>query len=167
MNKITIPVILLGVIMIAGAIAFMPVEQATLTHLEIQERGTQFITVTATATTNNDDFIITCPATSDGCQIVEVYLDDDAINITIDPGDVRLDLDGTGAEAAFITAADSGVATVGEAPTRLANLAGTTLIAGSTLRIEMTPSAATSAYTLTVIAESEALNDVTVARIAN
>ena len=171
MNKLTIPALLLGIVMTAGAFAVMPVEEASTVHANLQETSTNYVTETATAAANNDDFTITCPANNDGCRIVEIYLDDDDVATTIDPGVVTVTLGATfgAGEAAFQTAADSGGATGGGTTEIIAltNVSNTALPATGSLRIEITPSAPTNDYQLTVIAETQANTTVTVARIAD
>jgi len=74
MNKLTIPTILVATVMVAGAFAFMPVEQATTVHTTIQ--GTQLIdrTDSASATVAATDFTFTCDR---GCVIQGIHIDDD------------------------------------------------------------------------------------------
>ena len=47
MNKITIPALLLGVVMIAGAFAFMPVQEASTVHTTASGAATQIKTITS------------------------------------------------------------------------------------------------------------------------
>jgi len=62
MNKITIPAILVATVMVAGAFAFMPVEQASTVHTTIQ--GTQqnlvALELTDTAFAVGDTYTIDC-----------------------------------------------------------------------------------------------------------
>lgn len=164
MNKLTIPALLLGVVMIAGIFAFMPVQEASTVHTTLQETSTNIVSISATSTTDSDDFTVTCPATADACRILEIYIDDDSTG-NVDPGAATIDIDGAGAEAAFQIAADTGAAVAEiEALTNVANL---TIPPTGVLRIEVADSDATHGYTLTVIAETEANETITVARIAD
>lgn len=168
MIKFYIPILLSVTIVIAGVFAFVPVEQASTVHTTILEGSMNLVQVSATATNDDDDFLITCPATSDACLIKEIYLDDDTGGQTIDPGAATVDIDGTaGAEAAFTIAADTGVATTGDLVVVLSGVANLALGPGAELRIEMTSSGGGSDYTLTVIAEVEGNEVITVARIGN
>ena len=81
MNKLTIPALLLGVVMIAGAFAFMPVQEASTVH-------TTGITVGATTTTTTvafataGDLVFNCGADS-GCVIQEIYLTGDGTTTSV------------------------------------------------------------------------------------
>ena len=163
MNNKTIPALLAVTVMIAGIFAFMPVEQASTVHTTIQETGTNYVEVTATGTVNDDDFLITCPTTSDACRIQEIFLDDDTTNDTIDPGNAVLAIDG---EAAFVSAADTGAAAQQNTVVALTGVSGTTLGPGDTMRIEVTSSGTEFDYTLRVLAEVESNETITVARVA-
>ncbi|MCH7647030.1 MAG: hypothetical protein IIA83_00265 [Thaumarchaeota archaeon] len=74
MNKLTIPALLLGVVMIAGAFAFMPVQEASTVHTTGITQGTTSTTTTFTPTgTTTGDLVFTCGADS-GCVIQEIYV---------------------------------------------------------------------------------------------
>jgi len=47
MNKLAIPALLLGVVMIAGAFAFMPVQEASTVHTSVGGAANQFKVITA------------------------------------------------------------------------------------------------------------------------
>ena len=167
MIKFYIPILLSVTIVIAGVFALMPVYEASTVHTTLQETSTNFVTVTATATTEDDDFIITCGAGIDACRILEVYLNENSAG-TLDPGAATVDLDGrnTGV-AAFQTAADTGVAGQNGVTVALTGVANTALPPLGVLRIEMEDSDGTSSYILTVIAETEANTTITVDRIGD
>ena len=100
MMKYTIPTFLALTIIVAGIFAFMPIDEARTVHTTIQASTVQ-ISVTDSTTTNgvDEDILITCPTTSDGCQILEVYVEEtasqnvifDAIDATIN-GDAIADM---------------------------------------------------------------------------
>ena len=161
MNILTIPALLLGVVMIAGAFAFMPVQEASTVHTQLQETSTNYVTVSATSTTDSDDFLITCPAANDACRILEIYLDDDSTG-TLNPGLANIDFDGAGAEVAFEVASNTGIAT--NEIQLLTGLSNLVLPPSATLFIEIADSDNTHGYTLTVIAETEANQTITVVR---
>jgi len=164
MNKITIPALLLGVVMIAGAFAFMPVQEASTVHATLQETSTNYVTVDSTGTPvgNDDAFLITCPAASDACRILEVYLDNDTGN-NLDPGLAEVNIGG--AEAAFTIAADTGANMVTDVVIALTGVSNITLPPGGTLKIAMNGDGADNAYELKVIAETEANTTITVVRV--
>jgi len=151
MNKLTIPAILAATVLVAGMFAFMPVEQASTVHTIIQASTTQISVQTSQKTAGTgEDFTITCPTTSAGCRILEVYLDDDdadaddadadVINVVRDGENVQL-------------AADVDNAAVDNITVLLNGLSGVAMAAGDTITIPITGDS--SDYTLTVIAETE------------
>ena len=170
MIKFYVPIILALTIVIAGVFAFMPVQEASTVHTTILEGSMNLVQVSAASTIINDDFLITCPATSDGCLIKEIYLDDDDLADVggVNPGIAIYDIDGTaGAEAAFTIAADTGVATGDGLVVALTGVANIAMGPSAELRIEMAAGGAGFPYTLTVIAEVEGNEVITVARILN
>ena len=81
MNKLTIPALLLGVVMIAGAFAFMPVQEASTVHTTGITQGTTSTTTTvAFATAGN--LVFNCGADS-GCVIQEIYLTSDGTAVSV------------------------------------------------------------------------------------
>ena len=74
MNKITIPALLLGVVMIAGAFAFMPVQEASTVHTTSGNSAIQELVSEITGAVADEDILLTCPATSSGCHILEVFV---------------------------------------------------------------------------------------------
>src|SRR3989338_4282102 len=161
MNNKTIPALLAVTVMIAVIFAFMPVEQASTVHTTILENTSTLVTVSEQNLLASGDFTITCPAAADACIVKEIFLDDDVADQTVNPVAATYDIDGAGAEAAFDIAADTGAATVGDAVIALTNVANFAMGPSGVLRIEMTPSGGTD-YTLTVIAEIEGDNTITV-----
>ena len=73
MSKFVIPIILVSTILFAGIFAFIPINDATTVHTLVMA-NTQRIDeiILATTTDANDDLVITCPAASDGCRILEI-----------------------------------------------------------------------------------------------
>ena len=169
MIKFYIPILLSVTIVIAGVFAFVPVEQASTVHTTILEGSMNLVTVTATSTANDDDFIITCPSTSDACLIKEIYVDDDLSGSGgIDPGPATIDIDGLGTgEAAFTIASDTGAESADLVVIALSGVANLALGPDAVLRIEMTMAGNGFPYTITVIAEVEGNEVITVARIGN
>jgi len=167
MNKLTIPALLLGIVMIAGIFAFMPVEQASTTHTVMQETSTNYVTVDSTgaAVGSDDAFLITCAATSDACIILEVYLDNDTGN-DLNPGAALFDIDGATGEAAFEIVADTGGNMTTDVVIPLSGLSNITLPPSGTIKIAMNGDGTDSAYSLKVLVEAEANTTVTVARVA-
>jgi len=75
MNKLTIPALLLGVVMIAGAFAFMPVQEASTVHTTGAASGATSTTTTgAFATAGN--LVFNCSAAS-ACVVQEIYINSD------------------------------------------------------------------------------------------
>ena len=167
--KFYIPIILALTIVIAGVFAFMPVQEASTVHTTILEGSMNLVQVQATSTADDDDFLITCPATSDGCLIKEIYVDDDlAGSAGIDPGDATVDIDGAaGGEAPFIISADTGAISGDGLVIVLSGVANLALGPSAELRIEMTMGGVGFPYTLTVIAEVEGNETIEVARIGD
>lgn len=76
MTKLMIPIILVFTIMIAGVFAFVPIENASTVHETIMANSIRIDEITAATTTADEDLVITCPAASDSCRIIEIYLED-------------------------------------------------------------------------------------------
>jgi len=77
MNKLTIPVILVATVMVAGAFAFMPVEQASTVHTTIIDSVANVVAVSPTdctmiaapdggTSTDCDELKVTIPVGTDG-----------------------------------------------------------------------------------------------------
>ena len=143
MNKIAIPALLLGVVMIAGAFAILPVQEASTVHTTIQANTMKFSAIVLTSTDiDTNDVIITCPATSEGCTIGDVIVHDQdaAQDVTINSIDYT---------ASDITG-DPVIITVGiqeidaNGAELLQNIGGITMAAGDIVRIDFDdPAAAT------------------------
>ena len=92
MNKLMIPAILAATVMVAGIFAFMPVEQASTVHTT---SGLSAIveSVTTATTAADQDILITCPTTSTGCHILEVYINESTgtgVGVRIDTIDATI-----------------------------------------------------------------------------
>jgi hypothetical protein len=122
--------------MIAGIFAFVPVEQASTVHTSSGNSAIQEHVTTVT-TANGDDVIITCPALSSGCHILEVYVTESAgtaaVITTIDAA-----IDGV-VIAGIINNADTAI---NAATALLPELGGFALGPGDTFTLQMTDSAA-------------------------
>ena len=95
MMRYTIPMILTSIVLVAGIFAFVPIQQATTVHTTIQASTVQLVdSELTTVNTTDQDIVITCPATSDGCQILEVFIEETSGNLaTFDEIDATIDGD--------------------------------------------------------------------------
>ena len=164
MKNTTIPIILTSIVLVAGIFALMPIDQASTVHTTILEGSTNFVEVTLTATGNDGDFVVTCPTTADSCKFLEVFLENDIADQTVDPGDILATISD---EAAFTIVADAGAAAGNDLSIALNGVSNFAMGPGDSIRLEMTSSGGGSAYTLRVIAEVEGGETITVARIGN
>ena len=130
MNKLTIPAILAATVMVAGIFAFMPVEQASTVH---STSGLSAIieSVTTLTTATDQDILITCPATSTGCHILEVYIVE-----TVGGGAATFaTIDGTIGGAAIVALIDNADLAVNGATALLPELGGLSLGPGDTIEL--------------------------------
>ena len=94
--KYTIPMLLASTIIVGGIFALMPVQEATTTHNQIFANTVKLVdTEFLAVNTLDQDIRITCPATSDGCRILEVYLTETANVGNAEFDDIDLVIDGT------------------------------------------------------------------------
>ena len=94
MIKYAIPLLLLSVVLVTGIFAFMPIQQATTVHTTIFSNTAKLVdSELTTANTTDQNVTITCPTTSDGCQILELYLRETANvgNVQINVIDLVID----------------------------------------------------------------------------
>ena len=89
MKNTAIPIILTSIVLVAGIFALVPIDQASTVHTTILEGSTNLVEVALTSTGDDGDFVVTCPTTSDACKILEVFLENDIADQTVDPGDVK------------------------------------------------------------------------------
>ena len=166
MNEFTIPAILVTTVIIAGMFAFMPVQEASTVHPIIQESSINLVTVTSTSATvgADDAFLISCPSGSDGCRILEIYLDNDTGN-DLDPGAATVDLDGTGSESAFPISEDTHANITDDIPVALNGVSNVVLPADASLKLAMDADGTDTDYSITVIAETEANTSITVVKV--
>lgn len=81
MIKYTIPSVLAGIVVIAAIFALMPIDQASTVHTTIQANTIRLSSDIDTFTTVDRDIIITCPTASNGCHILEIYIDEGSNNV--------------------------------------------------------------------------------------
>jgi len=68
-----IPIILVFIAVVAGVFAFVPIENASTVHTTIMENTQRIDEIVVSTVTVDEDLTITCPPTSDGCRILEIY----------------------------------------------------------------------------------------------
>jgi len=89
-NRLIIPSTLAATILIAGIFSFIPVEKATAVHGIVLANTLRQSEATFTATSADNDIVITCPSTSNGCHILDLYVEENdltaGVNNDIDLG---------------------------------------------------------------------------------
>ena len=86
----------MSVVLVTGIFAFMPIQQASTVHTQIFGNTIQLVdSELLTANTLDQGIRITCPTTSDGCQILEVYVTETANAGNAQFNDIDLVIDGT------------------------------------------------------------------------
>lgn len=173
MIKYTIPSVLIAITLVAGIFAFMPIEQATTVHTTIQQSTTHLVDTAVEATVTNDNFLITCPATSDGCIINEIYAYDDTAGGTAEVDEIFLAInDATivgGDNFRLALAGDNVGPAAADAIIALTGVSGLALGANDTVCVNMTGvfASATVSYGLLILATVEGdLTDITAVRQA-
>ena len=68
-----IPIILVFTVVVAGFFAFVPIDNASSVHTTIMANTVRIDEIIVAATAADQDLTITCPTTSDGCRILEIY----------------------------------------------------------------------------------------------
>ena len=68
-----IPIILVITVVTAGFFAFIPIENASSVHTTIMANTQRIDEIAVPNAGANLDLVITCPATSDGCRILEIF----------------------------------------------------------------------------------------------
>jgi hypothetical protein len=135
--------------MIAGAFAFVPVEQASTVHTSSGNSAIQEAVTTLTTATDQD-ILVTCPATSSGCHILEVYVNSTVATVVFATIDAVIN------GVAITTLIDNADLTVGAAATALLpEVGGLSIGPGDTLEFITTDGGTgdTARYTLRIIAE--------------
>jgi len=148
MNKLTIPAILVATVMVAGIFAFMPIEQASTVHTTIS----RIATLTEDKTVDGADFTITCPAASNGCRILDVYLvEREAGANDADINTITLTVDGADD---IVLAVDGDNTVVNDGAAEVNNISGVTMPSNSVIVIDMDLDASVD-FGLIVIVESD------------
>ena len=118
--------------MVAGAFAFMPIENASTVHDIVMANTLRIDTLTATDTGAGTDLVITCPEESDACRILEVYFEENSAD-TIVLGALNAVINGD----TYVIQADLGT-TIDSEREAVAGLSGTTFGGGDTLTVVIT-----------------------------
>ena len=150
--------------MVAGIFAFVPIENASSVHTTIMENTQRIDEIVVSFDTADFDLLITCPAASDGCRILEIYWDDDTAGAAeVDLGAVTATINGV--TAAIVADLNTQIDDDMEA---VAGVSGITIGGGDTLRIEVVdiPSESTS-YDAVVFIQTEGNTAATAAFVAN
>ena len=148
MMKYTIPTILTSIVLVAGIFAFMPIDEAITVHTTIQSSTTKIVSSTSASTAADDrDITITCPAGSDGCQILEVFITTTGDNTVLVNVDVNIG--GTAVANLIDINPDDNVAagTVGN----VTELGGFAMASGDSVTLDAAGGGAGDRYTVTVI----------------
>ena len=152
-QKLIIPIILVFAVVVAGVFAFIPIDNATSVHTTIMENTQRIDEIAVPFVGVDDDLIITCPAASDGCRILEIFfLESTAGAAEIDLGIVNATING--ARTAVIVADLN--TQVNDSMEAIAGVSGITIGGGDILRIEVVgASSASTAYNATVFIQTE------------
>ena len=173
-SKKFIPVILILTIVVAGVFAFIPVQEAATVHTIVMANTMRIdqilVPLTGFNTTPNLDLVITCPDDSDGCKILELYMQEADAEIT-DDGD---DDDGGGdIDLGLLSGVINGVNTTiqGDLGTQVSNtqqaiagLSGTVFGGGDTITIQVVDASSASVrYNAIIFIEVEGNQSATAA----
>ena len=167
MNRLTIPSILAATVLVAGIFAFMPIEKASTVHTTIQANTARLSESTVSVTDEDDDFTVTCPTGSNGCHILEMYLDDDSTAV-VDTDAITCSCNGETVTLAADTD-NEGSGTAGDVFTVLLNgVSGVAIGEGDVITVGVTGGTLNVGdYNLTVIASVEGGLSISVAAVAN
>ena len=94
MNQVVVPTLLSLTIVVAGIFAFIPVQEAATVHTVVMANTMRMDQLILSGSTSGADLVITCPSTSDGCRILELYIGDAAGGGTIILGALTANIDG-------------------------------------------------------------------------
>jgi len=98
MRKQLMPIILGGIVLVAAVFALLPMDQAGTVHTTIMANTLRLSEDLHTATAADVDIRVTCPAESNGCYILELYLEENDgttnVNNDIDLGEISINIDG-------------------------------------------------------------------------
>jgi len=132
---VIIPIILVITVVVAGFFAFVPIDNASSVHTTIMANTQRIDELVLTAGAAGDDLRITCPTTSDGCRILEIYFrefDGDGDTIILGA------LTGTINEIAAVGIQADLATTVSETMEAIAGVSGVTFGGSDILRIAIT-----------------------------
>ena len=134
MVKIIIPILLVFTVVVAGLFAFIPVQEAATVHTVVMANTMRIDEIIVATTAVDLDLVITCPADSDGCKILELYMrENDAAGNNL--GDIDLGaLNGNINSVATTIQLDLGTQ-VSEAQEAIAGLSGTTFGGSDTITV--------------------------------
>ncbi len=152
MSKLIIPIILVFTVVVAGVFAFVPIENASTVHTDIMANTQRIDEIILDTTTDaNDDLVITCPAASDGCRILEIYFQETDATATfdIDLGAVNAVING-----ARIAVVQADLNTqVNDSFEAIAGVSGVTFGGEDTITIDVT--GASTTYTAVIFIQVE------------
>jgi len=158
--KLIIPIILVITVVVAGVFAFVPIDDASTVHFQVMantqridtiicEDGDDPVLNPCDTGSDGEDLVITCPETSDGCRILEIYFDEnDAGAGTIDLESLTGSINGID----YTIQADLGTLIDGTAEA-VAGLSGVTFGGGDTITIEIT--GASESYNTVIFIQTE------------
>lgn len=155
MPKLVVPLILIFTVVVAGIFAFVPIENASTVHTTIMANTVRIDEIVVAATAADQDLTITCPNTSDGCRILEIYFRE---NDGVAGAGADIDL---GALTATINTIASTVQAdldtqVSEASQAIGGVSGVTFGGGDTLLIDIVAATSESAvYSAVIFMEVE------------
>lgn len=157
MIKYAIPSVLAGIVVIATIFAFAPVMEASTVHTTIQANTIRISEDVDNFTTVDRDIIFTCPAASDGCRILEVWIDENSNNaLQIDTVDANIN--GQAVTGAIDLIPDF---TVTNTAALVPQVGGIAMGGGDTITLIVNDGATGSTdYTVIVIAEVEGATDI-------
>jgi len=156
MRSFVIPIILATTILFSGVFAFIPINEATTVHTLIFANSARLSEDSASTTTAGDDITITCPANSNGCHILEVYVrenDGDADTADFDAANAIIDT------ITYTISNDLGL-DLNNGGQPLPTVSGVAIGAGDTITIAV--SGDSDSYSVHVIATVEGNTDIAV-----
>ena len=141
--------------MIAGAFAFIPIDNASSVHTTIMANTQRIDEIIVPFVAVDFDLVITCPTTSDGCRILEIYFRENDLVVGAG-GDVDL-----GAVTAIINTVAATVQAdlntqVSESNEAIAGVSGITIGGSDTLRIVVVDgSSESTSYSAVIFIQTE------------
>jgi len=130
----------------------MPIENASTVHTTIMENTQRIDEIVVAFDTADFDLLITCPATSDGCRILEIYWDDDDLDVAdnVDLGAVTATINGE--DAAIVADLNT---QINDGTVAVAGVSGITIGGGDTLRIVVEDTSASASYDVVIFIQTE------------